>query len=90
MKVIRASGPWNLVFFIVVIFFGSFYLINLMLAVVAMSYEEEAVRAGKVRTIQICWRISAEWGIREQSLPQEATWELIVLCDGWSFILLPP
>ncbi|XP_048254003.1 sodium channel protein 1 brain-like isoform X4 [Haliotis rufescens] len=47
-KVIRASGPWNLVFFIVVIFFGSFYLINLMLAVVAMSYEEEAVRAGKV------------------------------------------
>ncbi|XP_046574320.1 sodium channel protein 1 brain-like [Haliotis rubra] len=46
-KVIRASGPWNLVFFILVVFFGSFYLINLMLAVVAMSYEEEAVRAGK-------------------------------------------
>lgn len=29
-------------FFTVVVFFGSFYLINLMLAVVALSYEEEA------------------------------------------------
>ena len=29
-------------FFVVVIFFGSFYLINLMLAVVALSYEEVA------------------------------------------------
>ena len=29
-------------------FFGSFYLINLMLAVVSMSYEEEATNAGKV------------------------------------------
>ncbi|KAK7492644.1 hypothetical protein BaRGS_00016123 [Batillaria attramentaria] len=32
------SGP----FFLVVIFFGSYYLMNLMLAVVAMSYEQEA------------------------------------------------
>ena len=29
-------------------FLGSFYLINLMLAVVSMSYEEEASNAGKV------------------------------------------
>lgn len=29
-------------FFTIVVFFGSFYLINLMLAVVALSYEEEA------------------------------------------------
>ncbi|XP_060073623.1 sodium channel protein 1 brain-like [Ylistrum balloti] len=42
-KVIRAAGPFNVAFFIVVVFFGSFYLINLMLAVVAMAYEEEAV-----------------------------------------------
>ncbi|XP_035829755.1 sodium channel protein 1 brain [Aplysia californica] len=41
-KVIRATGPWNVIYFIIVIFFGSFYLINLMLAVVSMSYEEEA------------------------------------------------
>ena len=31
-----------MIFFTIVVFFGSFYLINLMLAVVAMSYEEEA------------------------------------------------
>lgn len=29
-------------FFCIVVFFGSFYLINLMLAVVALAYEEEA------------------------------------------------
>ncbi|XP_078592375.1 sodium channel protein type 4 subunit alpha B-like isoform X2 [Branchiostoma floridae x Branchiostoma japonicum] len=40
--IIEASGPWNMLFFIIVVFFGSFYLINLMLAVVAISYEEEA------------------------------------------------
>lgn len=32
----------SVVFFTVVVFFGSFYLINLMLAVVALAYEEEA------------------------------------------------
>jgi len=35
-------GPLCLLFFVGVIFFGSFYLLNLMLAVVAMSYEVEA------------------------------------------------
>lgn len=30
-----------MVFFVVVIFLGSFYLINLILAVVAMAYEEQ-------------------------------------------------
>ena len=34
-----------------VVFFGSFYLVNLMLAVVAMSYEEEAASTGKVSHI---------------------------------------
>ncbi|XP_049787947.1 sodium channel protein 60E-like [Schistocerca cancellata] len=40
--VLASSGPISVVFFTVVVFFGSFYLINLMLAVVALSYEEEA------------------------------------------------
>lgn len=30
-----------MVFFVVVIFLGSFYLVNLILAVVAMAYEEQ-------------------------------------------------
>ncbi|RZF45624.1 hypothetical protein LSTR_LSTR010575, partial [Laodelphax striatellus] len=40
--VLASCGPLSVVFFTVVVFFGSFYLINLMLAVVALSYEEEA------------------------------------------------
>ncbi|VVC43878.1 Voltage gated sodium channel, alpha subunit,Voltage-dependent L-type calcium channel, IQ- [Cinara cedri] len=40
--VLATCGPMSVVFFTVVVFFGSFYLINLMLAVVALSYEEEA------------------------------------------------
>jgi hypothetical protein len=41
-QVLSSCGPISVVFFTVVVFFGSFYLINLMLAVVALSYEEEA------------------------------------------------
>jgi Ion transport protein len=41
-QVLATCGPISVVFFTVVVFFGSFYLINLMLAVVALSYEEEA------------------------------------------------
>ncbi|KAG5346938.1 SCN60 protein, partial [Acromyrmex charruanus] len=40
--VLSACGPISVTFFTVVVFFGSFYLLNLMLAVVALSYEEEA------------------------------------------------
>ncbi|GJQ76730.1 hypothetical protein Trydic_g15575 [Trypoxylus dichotomus] len=40
--VLSSCGPISVSFFTVVVFFGSFYLINLMLAVVALSYEEEA------------------------------------------------
>jgi len=38
--VIRANGRVNMLFFIVVIFMGSFYLVNLILAIVAMSYDD--------------------------------------------------
>ncbi|KAH1006851.1 hypothetical protein HUJ05_007545 [Dendroctonus ponderosae] len=40
--VLASCGPISVSFFTVVVFFGSFYLINLMLAVVALAYEEEA------------------------------------------------
>ncbi|XP_068620677.1 sodium channel protein 60E [Battus philenor] len=40
--VLSSCGPMSVSFFTVVVFFGSFYLINLMLAVVALSYEEES------------------------------------------------
>ncbi|KAL8183414.1 UNVERIFIED_CONTAM: hypothetical protein K2H54_040082 [Gekko kuhli] len=38
---LRAAGKAYMVFFVLVIFLGSFYLINLILAVVAMAYEEQ-------------------------------------------------
>ncbi|XP_072455049.1 sodium channel protein type 11 subunit alpha isoform X2 [Notamacropus eugenii] len=40
-QTLRVAGPFAVVFFVVVIFLGSFYLINLTLAVVTMSYEEQ-------------------------------------------------
>uniref|UniRef100_G3PPQ0 Sodium channel protein n=1 Tax=Gasterosteus aculeatus aculeatus TaxID=481459 RepID=G3PPQ0_GASAC len=38
---LRAAGKTYMMFFVVVIFLGSFYLINLILAVVAMAYAEQ-------------------------------------------------
>uniref|UniRef100_A0A669EW54 Sodium channel protein n=1 Tax=Oreochromis niloticus TaxID=8128 RepID=A0A669EW54_ORENI len=40
-QTLRSAGKTYMVFFVVVIFLGSFYLINLILAVVAMAYEEQ-------------------------------------------------
>jgi len=48
-QVLAACGPISVSFFTVVVFFGSFYLINLMLAVVALAYEEEAEITQEVR-----------------------------------------
>ena len=38
--VLRTTGPVHIVFFIANIFLGSFYLINVILAIVAMSYDD--------------------------------------------------
>ncbi|XP_078316439.1 sodium channel protein para-like isoform X3 [Crassostrea virginica] len=37
---LRAEGPYHCLYFIIVILLGSFYLVNLILAIVAMSYDE--------------------------------------------------
>ena len=41
LQITAAAGTWSIFYFMMVIFFGSFYLINLVLAVVAVSYEQE-------------------------------------------------
>lgn len=41
LQTLRSAGKTYMVFFVVVIFLGSFYLVNLILAVVAMAYEEQ-------------------------------------------------
>jgi voltage-gated sodium channel type II alpha len=38
--VLRTTGPWHLLFFMAAIFLGSIYLVNLILAIVAMSYDD--------------------------------------------------
>ncbi|KAM8758869.1 sodium channel protein type 10 subunit alpha isoform 3-T3 [Rhynchonycteris naso] len=40
-QTLRASGKIYMIFFVIVIFLGSFYLVNLILAVVTMAYEEQ-------------------------------------------------
>ena len=40
-QTLRANGRVYVIFFVLTIFLGSFYLINLILAVVAMAYEEQ-------------------------------------------------
>ncbi|CAF0840530.1 unnamed protein product [Rotaria sordida] len=39
--VLSAAGRYHFLYFVVVIFFGSFYLVNLILAIVSMSYLEQ-------------------------------------------------
>lgn len=41
LQTLRASGKVYIVFFMMVIFLGSFYLVNLILAVVTMAYEDQ-------------------------------------------------
>lgn len=41
LQTIRANGEGHMVFFMLVIFLGSFYLVNLILAIVAMAYDEQ-------------------------------------------------
>ncbi|KAA0715440.1 II Sodium channel protein brain [Triplophysa tibetana] len=40
-QTLRAAGKIYMIFFVLVIFLGSFYLVNLILAVVAMAYDEQ-------------------------------------------------
>ncbi|XP_072038467.1 sodium channel protein 1 brain-like [Amphiura filiformis] len=51
-QIIRATGPWSMFFFFMTVMFGSFYLINLMLAVVSMAYTEEMENQGKEKEME--------------------------------------
>lgn len=57
-QVLASCGPASVIFFTVVVFFGSFYLINLMLAVVALSYEEEAEITNEVSSVGLVFKKS--------------------------------
>ena len=54
LQVLSAMGSWYVFYFMFVVFFGSFYLINLVLAVVAVSYQQEVVSMQeRVRILRI-------------------------------------
>lgn len=55
-----------MVFFVLVIFLGSFYLINLILAVVAMAYEEQ-----NQATIAEAWQKEREFQLAMEHLRRE-------------------
>ncbi|XP_076324992.1 sodium channel protein para-like isoform X1 [Tachypleus tridentatus] len=45
--VLKSAGPWHMLFFVLIIFLGSYYLVNLILAIVAMSYDGLQKEAAK-------------------------------------------
>uniref|UniRef100_A0A8C7SKI6 Sodium channel protein n=1 Tax=Oncorhynchus mykiss TaxID=8022 RepID=A0A8C7SKI6_ONCMY len=66
-QTLRSAGKTYMVFFVVVIFLGSFYLVNLILAVVAMAYEEQ-----NQATIQEAWQKEREFQLAMECLKKEA------------------
>ncbi|CAG0897066.1 unnamed protein product [Darwinula stevensoni] len=75
---LRAAGPWHMLFFILIIFLGSYYLVNLILAIVAMSYDELQKRAAEEDLAQAAeeeaMRVEEEealYGMTRQQMEQE-------------------
>ncbi|XP_058488891.1 sodium channel protein type 4 subunit alpha B-like [Solea solea] len=65
-QTLRSAGKTYMVFFVLVIFLGSFYLVNLILAVVAMAYEEQ-----NQATIAEAWQKEKEFQVAMEHLRQE-------------------
>ncbi|XP_024936090.1 sodium channel protein para isoform X10 [Cephus cinctus] len=88
--VLRSAGPWHMLFFIVIIFLGSFYLVNLILAIVAMSYdelqkkaeeeeaaEEEAIREAEEAALAKENKLAAQAAAREAAATAAATEQIV-------------
>lgn len=65
-----------MLFFIVIIFLGSFYLVNLILAIVAMSYDElqkkaEEEEAAEEEAIRVSLHIQYSMSIQQNSIVQQ-------------------
>ncbi|XP_044074410.1 sodium channel protein type 4 subunit alpha B-like isoform X3 [Siniperca chuatsi] len=65
-QTLRSAGKTYMVFFVLVIFLGSFYLVNLILAVVAMAYEEQ-----NQATIAEAWQKEREFQLAMEHLRSE-------------------
>ncbi|XP_062862733.1 sodium channel, voltage-gated, type I-like, alpha isoform X7 [Trichomycterus rosablanca] len=80
-QTLRASGKTYMIFFVLVIFLGSFYLVNLILAVVAMAYDEQ-----NQATLEEAQQKEEEFqAMMEQLKRQQMDAQLAVaLCEGGS------
>ncbi|XP_041102759.1 sodium channel protein type 4 subunit alpha-like [Polyodon spathula] len=65
-QTLRSAGKTYMIFFVLVIFLGSFYLVNLILAVVAMAYEEQ-----NQATIAEAWHKEKEFQEAMERLKKE-------------------
>ncbi|KAK3534869.1 hypothetical protein QTP86_032387, partial [Hemibagrus guttatus] len=65
-QTLRSAGKTYMIFFVLVIFLGSFYLVNLILAVVAMAYEEQ-----NQATIAEAWQKEREFQVAMEQLRRE-------------------
>ncbi|KAF5889815.1 sodium channel protein type 4 subunit alpha, partial [Clarias magur] len=65
-QTLRSAGKTYMIFFVLVIFLGSFYLVNLILAVVAMAYEEQ-----NQATIAEAWQKEREFQLALEQLRRE-------------------
>ncbi|XP_068604538.1 sodium channel protein type 5 subunit alpha-like [Brachionichthys hirsutus] len=65
-QTLRSAGKTYMIFFVLVIFLGSFYLVNLILAVVAMAYEEQ-----NQATIAEAWQKEREFRLAMEHLRRE-------------------
>ncbi|NWR53182.1 SCN5A protein, partial [Regulus satrapa] len=83
-QTLRASGKVYVVFFMMVIFLGSFYLVNLILAVVTMAYEDQnkatiAETEAKERkfreALELLQKEQESLGIKEIDIPSLSSFE---------------
>uniref|UniRef100_A0A669B2X5 Sodium channel protein n=1 Tax=Oreochromis niloticus TaxID=8128 RepID=A0A669B2X5_ORENI len=65
-QTLRSAGKTYMIFFVLVIFMGSFYLVNLILAVVAMAYEEQ-----NQATIAEAWQKEREFQMAMEQLRRD-------------------
>ncbi|XP_014771226.1 sodium channel protein 1 brain [Octopus bimaculoides] len=83
-EVIRAHSPWTVIYFIVINFFGSLYLMNLMLAVVASAYELEVKNTGKWsrRLLPQTANVNPGATAREQILKEQERRNTLTVSEG--------
>ncbi|XP_076069518.1 sodium voltage-gated channel paralytic isoform X2 [Oratosquilla oratoria] len=65
--VLRAAGPWHIVFFIFIIFLGSYYLVNLILAIVAMSYDQLQKKAEEEEEAALAEEVAMRLELEQQA-----------------------